>query len=116
MRLEIKKYLFDIREAAQFILQFTEGLTFEAYSKDPKSRSSVERQFITLGEALNQLSRIDPDAASQISDEYRRIISFRNVLIHEYDAILDDVVWGIVETKLPSLLRRVEEMLGSEEP
>jgi len=114
MRLEVKKYLFDIQEAARLILRFTEGLTFEDYSGDPKSRSAVERQFMTMGEALTKLSRIDPAIASTVSDDFRQIISFRNVLVHEYDAILDDVVWGVVETRLPSLLRAVEELLSQE--
>ncbi len=114
MRLEVKKYLFDIQEAARLILGFTEGLTFKDYSEDPKSRSSVERQFITMGEALSKLARIDPLIASSVSDNFQQIISFRNVLVHEYDAILDDVVWGVVEARLPSLLRAVEELLSQE--
>lgn len=114
MRLEVKKYLFDLQEAARLILRFTEGLTFEDYSGDPKSRSAVERQFMTMGEALAKLYKLDPTIASNVSADFRQIISFRNVLVHEYDAILDDVVWGVVETRLPPLLRAVEELLSQE--
>lgn len=111
MRLEIKKYLFDIQQAAKLVVRFTAGLSFQEYTENPMARSAVERQFMTLGEALNKLSQIDPVVASRVSADYRQIISFRNVLIHDYDAILDEVVWGVVETRLPSLLQEVEGML-----
>lgn len=114
MPLEVKKYLFDIQEAAKLVLLFTTGLSFQEYAKNPMARSAVERQLMTLGEALNKLSQIDPSVASRVSADYRRIISFRNVLIHDYDAILDEVVWGVVETRLPPLLQEVETMLREE--
>jgi uncharacterized protein with HEPN domain len=110
MRLEAKKFLFDVENAAKLIVQFTRGRSFTDYTGDPMLRSAVERQFEIMGEALNKLSKIDPAAAARVED-HRRIIAFRNVLIHGYDSIGDDVVWGIVETKLPELLRRLEELL-----
>ncbi|MEO6193790.1 MAG: HepT-like ribonuclease domain-containing protein [Thermoanaerobaculia bacterium] len=114
MRLEVKKYLFDIQQAAKLVLLFTAGLSFQEYAKNPMARSAVERQLMTLGESLNKLSQIDPSVASRVSADYRRIISFRNVLIHDYDSILDEVVWGVVETRLPPLLQEVETMLRGE--
>jgi uncharacterized protein with HEPN domain len=113
MRLEVKKYLFDIQQAAKLVLLFTAGLSFQEYAKNPMVRSAVERQ-LTVGESLNKLSQIDPAVASRVSADYRQIISFRNVLIHDYDAILDEVVWGVVETRLPPLLQEVETMLREE--
>ena len=47
-------------------------------------RSAVERQFEIIGEALSQLAKIDPAVAARIPD-LRRIVGFRNVLIHGYD-------------------------------
>jgi uncharacterized protein with HEPN domain len=74
-------------------------------------RSAVERQFEIIGEALNQLSKIDPDTATAIS-EHRRIIAFRNILIHGYAEIDHRLVWGILEGKLPGLRKQVEALLA----
>jgi uncharacterized protein with HEPN domain len=114
MRLEAKKYLEDIRHAIELLIKFTEGKTFADYKGDELLRSGVERQFEIIGEAFNQLSNIDPAVVERIS-EYRRIIAFRNILIHGYSAIDDRVVWDIVETKLPVLRREVETLLSAEE-
>lgn len=74
-------------------------------------RSAVERQFEIMGEALSKLAKVDSVTASRAAD-YRRIIAFRNLLIHGYDAIQHEVVWGIVETKLSDLRATVEELLA----
>jgi uncharacterized protein with HEPN domain len=46
-------------------------------------RSAVEREFITIGEALKVLSFRDPQLFAAIP-EGRQIIDFRNLLTHEY--------------------------------
>ena len=109
-RLETNKYLFDIRQACDLLLQFTKNKSLADYSADPLLRSAVERQFEILGEALNQLMRLHPSYASRITDA-RRIIAFRNRLNHGYDSIADDIVWGVLETNLPVLRREVAALL-----
>jgi uncharacterized protein with HEPN domain len=111
MRLEVRKYLFDMQGAVELIVQFTEGRSLEEYGVDAMMRSAVERQFEILGEALGKLAKLDPALAERIAD-HRRIIAFRNVLIHGYDTILDEVVWGVVETQLPSLRSILSELLA----
>lgn len=113
MQLEAKKYLFDIKQSADLLLRFSRGKTFAEFTADPLLRSAIERQFEIIGEALNQLSRIDPETASAIS-EHRRIIAFRNILIHGYAEIDHRLVWGILEGKLPELHRQVETLLAKD--
>ena len=109
-QLDIRKYLFDINEACELLIQFTAGKTFSDYSADPMVRSAVERQFEIIGEALAQLLRLDPSLRSRISDA-GRIIAFRNRLIHGYSSVADDVVWGILEANLPSLRKEVAALM-----
>jgi uncharacterized protein with HEPN domain len=72
-----------------------------------------ERQFEIIGEALAQLARLGESLAARIS-EYRRIIAFRNILIHGYAQVDDRLVWDIVETRLPALRREVAALLERE--
>jgi len=114
MRLEAKKLLEDIRRASERILEFTEGKTLSDYTGDVLLRSGAERQFEIIGEALNRLAKAEPDVAHQIH-HYRRVISFRNILIHGYDVVEDPVVWDVISKDLPALYERVRNLLSEEE-
>jgi uncharacterized protein with HEPN domain len=85
--------------------------TVEDYNTDRMLRQAIERNFEIIGEALNRLSKIDHQLLLRISD-YQRIISFRNILIHGYDAILGERVWDAVQNHLPNLMTEVEELLA----
>ena len=55
-----EKYLSDILMAIDLIERFAVDITdFNSYQKDLKTQSAVERQLVILGEALNQLKKID---------------------------------------------------------
>ncbi|MGH9354715.1 MAG: HepT-like ribonuclease domain-containing protein [Terriglobia bacterium] len=111
MRLEAKKYLYDIQQAAGLIEAFVNDKAFKDYQSDSMLRSAVERQFEVIGEALAQLARLDENLVGRISEQ-RRIVAFRNILIHGYADVDDRVVWDIVESKLPILRREVEKLLA----
>ncbi len=114
MRIESKKYLYDIARAAKLALSFIADKSFVDYSADPMLRSAVERQLEIVGEALAQLARTDLAVSSQIG-EYQRIIAFRNILIHGYAEIDHRIVWNVLELKLPVVLRQASNLLGTEE-
>jgi uncharacterized protein with HEPN domain len=68
MQREPAAFLWDVREAALRIHEFVVGLDFEKFAASALVQSAVERQFEIIGEALNQLSKVAPDIASQIPD------------------------------------------------
>jgi len=110
MQLEAKKYLYDIQQAAALVTEFITGNQFEDYRSNSMLRAAVERQFEIIGEALSQLARLDLARVERIS-EYRRIIAFRNILIHSYADVDDRVVWDVMQGKLPVLRREVEALV-----
>ena len=113
MRLESMKHLEDMRRAAGLIAQFVAGKDLGDYRADPQLRSAVERQFQIIGEALTRLTKTVAAAAGRIGHA-ARIIAFRNILIHGYDIVDDEVVWDVIETDLPVLRRQVAALLVDE--
>jgi uncharacterized protein with HEPN domain len=105
-----RAFLWDMLQAARSIKSFVAGKTLEDYQRDDLLRSGVERQFLIIGEALSQATRLFPDFEEQISDA-SRIIAFRNRLVHGYASVADDVVWAIVQDELPRLGAEVEALL-----
>ena len=110
MRLETKKYLYDMQRAAALLREFTSNKTFADYERDAMLRAAVEREFEVIGEAMTRLARVDEAVAARI-DGYQRIIVFRNVLIHGYAEVDNHLVWDVVETRLPTLDREIDALL-----
>lgn len=107
---ESRKYLYDVQAACKRLETFTGGRSLQDYLANEMLRSAVERQFEIIGEALSQLSKIEPALAESIPDR-RRIIAFRNILVHGYATIRNETVWGVVESDLPVLSKRLDELL-----
>jgi len=57
-----------MQHATGAILRFTAGLDARAYADNEVATAAVERKFAIIGEALNQLSKREPDLASRIAD------------------------------------------------
>ena len=111
MRPETPKHLEDIRDAAAFVLEVTAGQILGEYLENRLLRQGVERNFEIIGEALNRLRRDDTETAGRIGDT-PRIVAFRNILAHGYDAIDHEIVWHLIQEELPGLLAVVEGLLG----
>ena len=105
-----KRYLYDIGQAIGAIREFIKGKTFTDYQRELLLRSAVERQVIIIGEAIRRLARIDEEIVARIT-RYPRIIAFRNIIIHEYTDIDDQLVWETLESYLPTLERDIDTLL-----
>jgi len=78
---ETRKNLIDVLQTAEEIRDFVRGMDFKAYQNNAVTRRAVERDFEIIGEALNRVKYTDNELLQKIS-EHRRIIGFRNILIH----------------------------------
>jgi len=57
------------------------------------------------------MNRILKEDSEIIISNSRKIVDVRNRIIHGYDSVSDDVMWGIVIRLLPILQKEVEKML-----
>jgi uncharacterized protein with HEPN domain len=73
-------------------------------------RSAVERQFEIIGEALSRLAKSDRATAERIQDHHK-IVAFRNLVIHGYDAVDDQIVWDVAHHELRVLQQNVATLL-----
>lgn len=115
MKRDPRVYLWDISEAAAEIAGFIQGMDRAGYDTSALVRAAVERKFEIIGEAMAQLARLDPALAARIPD-FRKLIDFRNLLIHGYRRIDHDVVWNAATTLLPGLHRVVTDLLDEMGP
>ncbi len=104
-------HLHDIIQAAHAVRDFVATSNYQDYNSNELLRSAVERKFEIIGEALNRIHKSDPELLLTIPS-YRKIISFRNILIHGYDAIDDRIVWGVIQEDLEPLIQHAESLLA----
>ena len=109
MLLEIRKLLFDINESVLSIENYLEGKRdFNLYRRNKMLRRAVEREFEIIGEAMNRIEKLD--SSLQITGK-KQIINMRNRVIHGYDRIDDEIVWGIIVRHLPLLKTEIGQLL-----
>jgi len=103
------KLLSDILRAIELIESFVSDIKdFDSYVADLKTQSAVERQLGIIGEAVNKFEKLFPE--SQITNA-RKIVGFRNRLIHTYDAVDPSIVWAIIKNHIRPLKKEVKSRL-----
>lgn len=110
MDIELKACLYDILNAINEIEVFLIGINdFTIYQKDLKTKRAVERNIEIIGEAMNRA--LNKENSLKLSNS-RKIVDTRNRIIHGYDSVSDEIIWGIIENHLPVLKQEVEQLLS----
>jgi uncharacterized protein with HEPN domain len=102
----------DILEALARIQRYTAGLTEEEFLRDDLVVDAVIRNLAVVGEAVRG---IPEDVRSRHpSVPWERLRGMRNVLIHEYFDVGQEILWGTVRDDVPMLAARVRALLEQE--
>jgi uncharacterized protein with HEPN domain len=110
MKNEAKKRLRDIADYCAAAGRFAAGKNFSDYLADDMLRAAVERKLGIIGEAFAKLEEADP-ALTENFPELRKIIGMRNRIVHGYDNVDEELVWDVVQNRLPALQQKVEALL-----
>ena len=107
----IKTWLYDILSSINEIESYFIDLPkeFKVYENDLRTKRAIERNIEIIGEAMNRILKEDSEI---IISNSKKIVDVRNRIIHGYDSVSDEVIWGIVIRHLPILQKEVEKMLG----
>jgi uncharacterized protein with HEPN domain len=105
-------YLADMLSFAREVLTFTEGRSRADYENDTVLRRAVERATELIGEAATNIS--DSMRAAHPEIPWSKIVGQRNVLIHDYGDVDDELVWNLVELEIPKLVSILERLVPPE--
>jgi uncharacterized protein with HEPN domain len=105
------KLLYDVKLAIDDIESYfqTESKTYENYKKNSLLKRAIERNLEIIGEAINRILKEDPSFPIENS---LRIVGLRNQIIHGYDSVSDENIWGIVTIHLPKLKVDIDSMIN----
>ena len=106
---DYKLYLDDILEATTRIEKYTKELTLEKFKKDNLVIDGVVRNLEIIGEAVKNIPADVKDKHPDI--EWKKIAGLRDILAHEYFGIDIEILWDIVDNKLPELKKEISRLL-----
>jgi len=102
-------YLQDILDSIAAIESFLPGIDRDGFAQDRKTYSATIRELEIIGEASGKvheaIQNLNPDVP------WRILKDFRNVLAHHYFGVNVDIVWDIVQKKLPELKEQITQIL-----
>lgn len=99
----------DITEAIEAVLEYTAAMSFEQFVSDRKTIDAVIRNFIIIGEAASHLPE---DFIAMHSDlPWREMRDMRNIAVHEYFAVDNEIVWETLKKNLPPLLLLLRQLI-----
>lgn len=112
MSRDYRLYLDDMRSAAEKVLRYTQGVDFARFMEDEKTFDAVVRNLEIIGEAAKH---IPADVQARYPEvQWRRISGLRDIVVHEYFGIDEDILWDIVATQAPELLGQIRQILAKE--
>lgn len=104
---EWRLYIADMIGFCERVLQFNRRTSRAEFASEPMRYDATLRNIELIGEAATHIPEAMRAAHPEIP--WRMVIATRNRLIHGYAGIDDDVLWTIVETDVPALLKNLRQ-------
>ena len=104
-------YLEDILGCASKVLAYTRGMTLDGFRENTLVFDAVVRNLEIIGEAAKHLPE---EARVMMADiEWTKAAAFRDVIAHHYFGLNVNIVWDVVQNKIPAMARSAEAVLKS---
>ena len=104
-----QEFLCDIIEAVKRVETYIAKINYEEFLQDTKTQDAVIRNLEIVGEAVKNLSMDFKNKHKDI--EWKKIAGLRDRIIHYYFGVNWDIVWDVINTKLPELKRKIGNII-----
>jgi len=110
MSRDIDLYLDDIIDAVENIQDYTSGIDYDDFISNRMCIDAVIKNLLVIGEAVKKIP--EEIRSKHPSVYWRNFAGLRDILIHAYFRIDDDILWDIVQNKLEDLREEVLKISG----
>ena len=100
-----------IKDEVDFVLTHTEGKSQDEVMDDAVLCRAIIRSIEIIGEASKKLEEDFKSDHPEI--EWKKMARTRDRVMHHYFGVDYDIIWDIIQTKLPDLQERIYAILSS---
>ncbi|MBU1615807.1 DUF86 domain-containing protein [bacterium] len=112
MTREYRFFIQDILKALVDIDKFVAGMDFNNFLSDEKTKSAVVWQIQIIGEATKNIPKSIREKYKEIPWKY--MARMRDKIAHFYFGVDYDIVWEVIQKRLPEIKPYIEQMLVQE--
>ncbi len=105
-------YLEDMRDACRKLLSYTEGLSFDEFATDERTYDAVIYNLVILGKACKHVPPLVRKSYPQV--QWRKVAGLRDIAIHRYFGLDEEVLWDIIQREIHPLLARIDQIIAEE--
>jgi uncharacterized protein with HEPN domain len=109
---DVNLYLEDMQMACEKVILYVKDLKQKQFLKDEKTYDAVVRNLTVIGEAVKNVPKEVREFHPSI--EWRKIAGFRDIAVHDYFGIDEDILWDIIQNEIPYLLTQLNQIIIKE--
>jgi uncharacterized protein with HEPN domain len=98
-----------IKEMVDFLHENYSSLTLQQLANDFEKRKTTKRCLEIIGEATKKISKDFRKGHPEI--EWRQMAGLRDILIHNYDNVDYEILWNVLNSKIPELKPKVDNLI-----
>lgn len=91
------------------IQEFINGYSHEQFNNDKKTINACVFNLSQIGELAGKIS--DETMKNNPSIEWRGLKALRNRIVHDYEGVNLNMVWGFLDTELADLKKQIKNII-----
>jgi len=109
MSFEPRDFLLHILAEADYLVETSRALDLPSFKSDDSLRRAFVRSLEIIGEASKRVPSEFQLAHPNV--DWRGMAAMRDRLIHGYFAVDYDLVWDVVQSRIPELQKQIAAMI-----